>query len=98
MSEKALSILSLSQYFQGLVAGVPNNIKIAHKFGERKFNNTGETQLHDCGIIYAPKTPYLLCVMTKTNNNIDSASNVIKKISQTVYQKITQNNQGSNPI
>jgi beta-lactamase class A len=92
MSEKALSILSKTQYNKALAAGIPGNIKIAHKFGERKFNDNGQIQLHDCGIIYAPKTPYLLCVMTKTDD-IDNASNAIKKISQKVYQTIAQNNQ-----
>lgn len=87
MSEKALSLLAQSQYKDGLVAGIPQNILIAHKFGERKFSDTGETQLHDCGIVYLPKKPYLLCIMTR-GNDIQKASQTIKKISTQVFQSL----------
>ena len=88
MSEKALELLSKSEYKEALVAGVPSNTTVAHKFGERKYLDTGETQLHDCGIIYAPKKPYLLCVMTR-GSDITKANSTIKQISQKVYQTIT---------
>ncbi len=89
MSEKALKMLSQVEYKNALVAGVPKNISVAHKFGERRYSNTNETQFHDCGIVYLPQKPYLLCIMTKTNQRPDQAINVIKTISQTVYKKIS---------
>ncbi len=61
-SEKALEYLSQTTYKKGLVAGVPPGIAVAHKFGLRKIN--GVKQLHDCGIVYYPGHPYLLCIMT----------------------------------
>ncbi len=61
-SEKALDYLSRTDYTKGLVAGVPPGVVVAHKFGLRKIN--GIKQLHDCGIVYYPGHPYLLCVMT----------------------------------
>lgn len=88
MSEKALSMLSQTKYKDALSAGVPQSISVAHKFGERKFLNTGETQFHDCGIIYLPKKPYLLCVMTR-GGDLQKSSQAIKKISQTVYQHLS---------
>lgn len=89
MSEKALELLSKSEYKKALVAGVPSNITIAHKFGERKYLDTNETQLHDCGIIYLPKKPYLLCVMTRSKD-IEKSNQTIKTISQKVYQNLSQ--------
>lgn len=84
MSEKALEILSKSQFNQGLKAGVPENVEIAHKFGERVF--ASNNQLHDCGIIYKNKSPYLLCVMTR-GNDFNKMTEVIKEISQFVYNQ-----------
>ncbi len=89
MSEKALNLLSQTTFHQGLVAGVPNNVTVAHKFGERHYTNTGEYQLHDCGIIYVPDKPYLLCVMTR-GNNFNNLSQIISQISETIYQEINQ--------
>lgn len=89
MSEKALSILAQTQYKDGIVAGLPQGISIAHKFGERKFLDSGETQFHDCGIVYMPKKPYLLCIMTR-GTDLTKASRVIKNISQRVYQTLSQ--------
>jgi beta-lactamase class A len=92
MSEKALRLLSEVQYKDGLVKGVNNsNISIAHKFGERTFTDTGEKQLHDCGIIYIPQKPYLLCVMTRGNDFTKLAS-AIAQISETIYQDLTLKN------
>lgn len=91
MSEKALLLLSQVEFKDALVAGVPKNIEISHKFGERKYLDSNEIQFHDCGIIYLPKNPYLLCIMTKTTKNMNQAINIIKQISQKVYQNI--NNQ-----
>lgn len=90
MSEKALGLLSQTEYKQGLVAGVPNKIQVAHKFGERIYNDTKEVQLHDCGIVYLPKKPYLLCVMTR-GQDLNKASQTIKTISQKVFDYINSN-------
>jgi len=88
MSEIALSILADSSFGYGLSAGVPINIEVAHKFGERIINE--DKQLHDCGIIYYPNNPYLLCVMTRTTlndgNSFNKMANIIKNISQTTYR------------
>lgn len=81
-SEKALELLSEVEYKKALVAGVPFNTIVAHKFGERKVENL--EQLHDCGIIYKNSKPYLLCVMTR-GRDFENLSNVIREISASVY-------------
>ena len=88
-SEKALNILSKTQYYKGLVAGIPENITIAHKFGERQYLPSKEKQLHDCGIIYLPEKPYLLCVMSRSTD-FNKAANFIKQVSKVVYDKASQ--------
>lgn len=85
-SEKILSWLSNSEFTQGIVSGLPKEIKVSHKFGER-FTSDGKKQLHDCGIIYFPENPYLLCIMTK-GNNYDFMSAVIREISKEVYIEV----------
>lgn len=85
MSEKALELLSKSDYKNGLVRGVPEDILVAHKFGESGF--AGEHQLHDCGIVYYPNHPYLLCVMTRGKTTVELESS-IRDISNFVYEKI----------
>ena len=70
-SEKALALLTKVAFRDGLIAWVPQNIAISHKFGERGiigFNGEEEKQLHDCGIVYYPNHPYILCVMTRWDN------------------------------
>lgn len=87
LSEKALRLLSEAVYKDGLVGGVPEGVKVAHKFGERVITNPDQTltlELHDCGIIYAPDSPYLLCVMTK-GKDLSALSETIQAISKTVF-------------
>ena len=85
MSQKALELLSQSDFLQGLTSGIPKDVKIAQKFGERKMDDI--TQLHDCGIVYYPKKPYLLCVMTR-GNDFNYQAKVIGQISKTVYDSV----------
>ncbi len=90
MSEKALSLLSKVHYQDALVKGINNpSVKISHKFGERTFIDTGEKQLHDCGIVYLPQKPHLICIMTR-GNDFAKLSETIAQISQTIYQHISQ--------
>jgi beta-lactamase class A len=89
MSEKALSVLSQTIFDKGLVAKIPKDVPVAHKFGERKYIGSNEHQLHDCGIIYHPKKPYLLCVMTR-GTNFEKLENAINQISKTIYEEINK--------
>lgn len=85
MSKKALTLLKQSQFSQGLVAGVPPEIEVAHKFGEREFINSDKKELHDCGIIFNPQNPYILCIMTK-GTDLKEQANAISVLSQAVYE------------
>lgn len=86
LSEKVLEWLADSEFDGGLVAGVPSDVQVAHKFGER-FLDDGEKQLHDCGIVYYPGNPYLLCVMTR-GTDFDTLSSVIRNVSEKVYREV----------
>ena len=73
---------------------MPSDIQIAHKFGERGIARVGkpeQKQLHDCGIVYYPKRPYLLCVMTR-GEDFDKQARIIQDISKIVYTKVHQFN------
>jgi beta-lactamase class A len=85
-SEKLLSWLSESDFKNGLLARLPENIVAAHKFGERDLED-GTKQLHDCGIIYYAQNPYLLCVMTHGRSYVD-LEQVIQNISESVYREV----------
>lgn len=86
-SEKMLEFLAESQFESGLVAGVPDEITVAHKFGERQKAGNDMKQLHDCGIVYYPAHPYLLCVMTR-GNDYNKLSESIRNLSRVVYEEI----------
>lgn len=85
-SEMALDFLNDTDFREGIVAGVPSGIKVAHKFGERYDEDTGVKQLHDCGIVYYPQNPYLLCIMTRGNSMYD-LKNTISEISKMLYEE-----------
>ncbi len=86
LSNKALEILTQTTFKDGLVAGTPNQIKVAHKYGYREFknNNTTPAELHDCGIVYT-KNPYFICIMTKGKDHTKMAK-VIAGLAQITYQ------------
>lgn len=87
MSEVALEFLTKSEFSLGITATIPRDIIVAHKHGIRGIDELGHKQLHDCGIVYYPEHPYLLCIMTQ-GTNFNMLSKVIQDISKLVYEEI----------
>lgn len=99
LSEKVLELLSQTNFDKGLVAGVPENTTVSHKFGVRNIlsedGKPGDEpvarELHDCGIIYYPENPYFLCVMTRGKNFVD-LEGAIKDISKITWDEVKRLN------
>jgi beta-lactamase class A len=90
-SEKALALMTQTTFTQGIVAGVPSSTVVSHKYGLVSYTSGGvpyQWELHDCGIVYAPGHPYLLCVMTKGTTSIAAQEKTIADISAAAYQEV----------
>jgi beta-lactamase class A len=81
-SEQALKLLTQTKFNNGLVRGVKEGVVVSHKFGEHTTYYTDHTepdfQLHDCGIVYYPRRPYFICVMTKGKALADLEDTIAK--------------------
>ncbi|MBA3732856.1 serine hydrolase [Patescibacteria group bacterium] len=86
-SEIALSMLSKGEFNKGLQSLIPQDLVVAHKFGIRSDGNVD--QLHDCGIIYYPGHPYLLCIMSK-GDNFEKMASSIGEVSKFVYDRVSK--------
>jgi beta-lactamase class A len=86
-SQKALSLLSEVDFTDGLRGGVPKDVPVANKFGERQAGTT--QQLHDCGIVYLQDHPYLLCIMSR-GSDFDELASSIKTVSRLVYTEVSK--------
>ncbi len=88
-SELALQIMSQAKYNEGLVSGLPTGTTVAQKFGENI--STAEDSLtitlSNCGIIYHPGHPYILCVMTK-GSDLSGLTKTIVSISRAVWEEV----------
>ena len=93
-SEKALGLLTETNFSKGLIANIPKGTKVAHKFGLTTFTQDGIVQkreLHECGIFYTQKTPYLLCIMTKSHGSLEAIEDFIAQTSHIVFENIATN-------
>ncbi len=92
-SEKILNLLSQSNFVVGLVGGVPKGVAVAHKFGVANLN-TNQTilhELHDCGIVYHPDSPYFLCVMTR-GTDFKVLESVLQEVSSLIWKEVERLN------
>jgi len=88
MSEKALKLLTLEDFPNGISAGVPLGIPVAAKFGEQFIGRQGkEVELHEFGIIYHPSDPYILGIMTR-GDDFNKQLEIVRSISALVYAEI----------
>jgi len=81
--ELMLALMADTVYDSQIRMGLPPGIKVAHKVGF----NAGSGEFHDCGIVYFPAAPYILCVMSKDNTR-DEADRVIRELSRQIYEFI----------
>jgi beta-lactamase class A len=92
LSEWALGVLAASEFRSGLVEGVPPGVPVAHKFGEALEDpRATRVQLHDCGIVYAPERPYLLCIMSR-GTSFEFLDDAIASTSRVIFEAVVTQN------
>lgn len=84
-SEYALNLLSKAAFRGGLVKYIPENVPVAHKFGER-FSEAGQ-QFHEAGVVYVNENPYVIVVMTEGRDK-RILPEVVALLSRTVYSSL----------
>ena len=77
-SQQILEYLNESKFDDKLAVGIPKDIAFAHKIGV-----VNDESFMDCGIVYPKRRTYLLCVVSKSSEEI--ARNRMSLISKTVY-------------
>jgi len=90
-SNKLLKQLTDTPFTDKIRAGVPNDVIVAHKIGVHESTNSEKSIFTDCGIVFVPKRPYILCAMmrdTEENTRIH-----MSELSRIIYEYITQSNQ-----
>ena len=90
-SQFALSLLTRTDFPDGIRKWVPPDIQIANKFGERVYTDKEGVkiyQLHDCGIVYYTPYPYIACISAKSKN-IEKLKYVIGETSRIIHEEIS---------
>lgn len=85
ISEQVLKLLSQTKFDNGLVALLPKDTVVSHKFGVN-VSSLGR-ELHDCGIVYYPNNPYFICVMTR-GREFPALESVIQETSRLVWDEV----------
>ncbi|NTW58241.1 MAG: serine hydrolase [Nitrospirae bacterium] len=93
MWEKALRYLSKTTFKDGIISGVPADIDVVAKYGERTLSGpadgaaAGSRQYHEFGIVYHPVHPYLIGVMVR-GDDPRMLSKTLRDISALVYEEV----------
>ena len=86
-SQEILNYLAKSKFPDKLVAGVPPGVTVAHKIGDFVEKNGNGEAFTDCGIVYIPRRPYLLCMVSKTDEQ--TARVRMQDISKMIYDFVS---------
>ncbi len=82
-SEKILDLMTRTDFNDLLPSGVPKGIPIAHKIGL-----VNKEIYQDCGIVYLHDRPYVLCMVSKSDQK--TAQQRMHNISKMVYDYVSQ--------
>lgn len=80
-SQQILAWMTEAESPTRLRGGIPENVKVAHKYG----TSAGRSE-SDCGIVYVPKRPYIICFMIDAPP--EEANKIITDISKKVYDYV----------
>lgn len=81
-SQQILEWMSEANSPPRLRGSLPSDIKVAHKYG-----TSGGTSESDCGIVYIPKRPYIICIMLGTD--IERANEIMQEVSKKMYDYVS---------
>jgi beta-lactamase class A len=87
-SEYALELLAKCKFNQGISRNLPQDIIVAHKFGEH--GRDYDMDFSETAIVYHPNVPYLLAIMTK-GSDAKIQSDVVSNIADEVYRFVSGN-------
>jgi beta-lactamase class A len=85
-SQEILDYLTDTKFTDKLPAGIPEGVPVAHKIGV--IEEPEYEAYMDCGIVYVPRRPYLLCMISKSDNQ--TARERMKLISKTIYEHVSK--------
>ncbi len=82
-NEKMIEILSAQHFNDGIPAGLPPGLRVAHKTGNITRHD------HDAGIVFPKdRKPYVIVVLTRGIDDGRKSSRLIAGISKTVYEAL----------
>lgn len=89
-SEMILELLTQTIFSDGIQAGVPSDVNVAHKVGfYDSFDSTKKVR-SDCGIIFLPKRPYILCAVIELEGGHEQeATDFFRELSSRVYRFVS---------
>ena len=80
LSREMLDILHGQQFRSGIPAGLPREVRVAHKTGDIS------TVAHDAGVVYLPgRKPYVIAVLTEWAPTATGRSTTIAEVSYIAY-------------
>jgi beta-lactamase class A len=86
-SQEILQILTETIFNDKISKGIPEDIEVAHKVGIYNSIDTKEEKVFtDCGIIYIPLRPYLLCMVSKSDEA--TANKHMQEITKIIFQYV----------
>lgn len=94
-SERLLAFLSRSVHRSGIASGIPPGIAVANDYDVQMDGIGGtSTAVSECGIVYYPNSPYLLCA-TSEGASKESNEAAQREISQFVFSEVDRHQRGS---
>jgi len=86
-SQSMISILKLQMFDEGIPRRLPEHVEVAHKTG------AATTSRNDCGIVYTGELDFILCVMTRENQDQswtqeNGPNDLISEISQVIHDEL----------
>jgi beta-lactamase class A len=88
-ADYALTLMTQTTFKEGITRYLPDDVKVAHKFGEWGETTPGSLhQLHETGIVFLDNNPYLINIMTK-GKEIKPLPHILSDVSKLVYDRFT---------
>lgn len=84
-AHEILTMMTQSSLNNGLPAGVPPAVPVAHKIGV--YEKSGRITYSDCGIVYVPQRPYALCIFAHSTE--EKAYRYMQDFSRMAYRFVS---------